>query len=522
MKGMGAAATVVSISILASRVLGFLRDVFLADLLGASEQTSVYFAAFVVPDTLFYLMAGGYLSITFIPIVARYLVSDDAIGANRAFAAIAKPLTIFMVAITVIAMITANQLVQWAFVDFADLMGAENALTPDQLPEVVRLMRLVLPAQVFFVLGSLLMAVQYAHRRFLIPALAPLIYNFGIIAGGLAWSILSEPDPFGFALGALVGSIIGNFGIQVWGARRAGLRWVTGTSVREPDVRTYFALALPLMLGQSVAVLDEQFVKLFGNLLETDSLSQLNFGRRLNMLPVGVIAQAAGVAAYPFLARLVAEQKMIEFHVALHRALRMTIFMAAGATAAVLATTQPAVQVALQRGQFDAADTMATAAALAILGWSIPLWAAHQIYGRAFYARMWMWTPVAIGTVWSVLGVTLVYPQLIKIYGQNGVPMASVVTMLGYTVTLAVAWYRANGVQGLDEVAATTVRSAISAAAAGCAAWWITGLIVGGSDSSGRAVFGLSAAAIVVAVIYCGVQKALGASEIQELRGVRS
>lgn len=522
MKGMGRAATVVSISVLLSRVLGFLRDVFLADLLGASEQTAVYFAAFVVPDTLFYLMAGGYLSITFIPIVARFLVGGDAEGANRAFSAVAKPVAVVMVALTLVAMAFADQLVRWAFVDFADLMGGTNNLTAEQLPEVARLMRLVLPAQIFFVLGSLLMAVQYAHKRFLIPALAPLIYNASIITGGLAWSAIAEPDPIGFALGALVGSFVGNFLIQIWGAVRTGLRWVRQTSLREPVVRQYFALALPLMLGQSIAVLDEQFVRLFGNLLDTDSLSQLNFARRLNMLPVGVIAQAAGVAAYPFLASLVAENKMDEFHATLHRALRATVFVAAAAAAAVAATTQPAVRVAFERGQFDMADTNATAAALAVLAWSIPLWGAHQIYSRAFYARTWMWTPVIIGTAWSIAGVALVYPQLIDAQGQLGVPLASTLTMLGYTVTLAIAWYRMNGPTGLRSLGLTTIRSALAGTVAGFAAWFATNAIVGESTGTVRSAAALVAATLIVGVSYLGMQRLLRASEFAELRRARS
>ena len=513
---MGRAATVVSVSVLLSRALGFLRDVFLADLLGASEQTAVYFAAFVVPDTLFYLMAGGYLSITFIPIMSRFITDGDPAGANRAFSAVAKPLAIVMVALTAIAMASADQLVQWAFVDFADLMGATNQLSADQLPEVAKLMRLVLPAQVFFVLGSLLMAVQYTHKRFLIPALAPLIYNASIIAGGLIWNAVSGPDPMGFALGALIGSFVGNFGAQVWGARRAGLRWVSSTSIREPAVRQYFALALPLMLGQSIAVLDEQFVRLFGNLLETDSISQLNFARRLNMLPVGVIAQAAGVAAYPFLATLVAEGKMKEFHATLHRALKATLVVAGAATAAVLATTQPAVRVAFERGQFDVADTQATAAALAILGWSIPLWAAHQIYGRAFYARQWMWTPVMIGTAWSILGVSVVYPQLIDMYGQLGVPLASVLTMLGYTLTLAAAWYRANSFNEVPALIATLLRVAAAAGLAGGAAWWVAEAI--GTGGWWRSAAALMCAAAAVAVVYLGSLKLTRSEDLGSLR----
>jgi putative peptidoglycan lipid II flippase len=336
---IGKAALVVSAGILLSRVLGMLRNVALAGLLGNTAEGDAFQAAFLIPDVLFYLMAGGYLTVTFIPILTRHLVRGDEEEGNRAFAAVFRPVAIGMVLLTVLAMIFAESLTDLVYPRFDAL----------QAGEVTQLTRIVLPAQIFFVLGSLWMAVQYAHQRFAIPAVAPVIYNLGIIAGGaISWAT-GTASAAGFAWGAVGGAFAGNFALQWYGARRVGLRWIRAVPFRHPALPEYLGLALPLMLGQSIAVLDEQFVRLFGQLTEEGGISALTYARRLNMLPVGVIAQAAGVAAYPFLARLVEEGKLREMAAAVTRTIRYTVFISAPVVGAILAVSLPAVRVVYER-----------------------------------------------------------------------------------------------------------------------------------------------------------------------------
>ena len=183
---MGRAALVVSVGILLSRLLGYVRDAVMAGVLGAGTDADIYVAAFLVPDILFYLMAGGYLSITFIPILSRHIANHDEAGQWESFASIAKPITMGMIAITAVAMLFANQLVDFVYVSLPAWLDSDAtvAFGPADLAEVTHLTRIVLPAQVFFMLGSLLAAVQYARQRFILPSLAPLVYNVSIIAGG--------------------------------------------------------------------------------------------------------------------------------------------------------------------------------------------------------------------------------------------------------------------------------------------------------------------------------------------------
>ena len=255
---MGIAAIIVSGGVLLSRILGQVRDVIFAAMLGADATTDQYVAAFALPDFLNYLLAGGFLAITFIPIFSKHLANDDEEGGWEALTAILRPIAIVIVALVAIGWIVAPVVLEALFPDF----------TAAELEVTIRYTRIVLPAQIFFVLGGLFTAVQYSKDVFTIPSLAPIVYNLGIIAGGVSFALVTgEPDPEGFIWGALGGAFVGNFALQWWGARRVGLRLVGGANFRHPALREYLLIALPLMIGQSIVVLDETFMRVFGNLV---------------------------------------------------------------------------------------------------------------------------------------------------------------------------------------------------------------------------------------------------------------
>jgi putative peptidoglycan lipid II flippase len=346
---------------------------------------------------------------------------------------------------------------------------------------------------------------------------APVVYNMGIIAGGLISWATGSASAEGFAWGAVGGAFAGNFVLQWYGARRAGLRWARRVPLRHPALREYLVLAVPLMLGQSIAVLDEQFVRLFGQLTEEGGISALTYARRLNMLPVGVIAQTAGVAAYPFLARLAEEGKLREMASTVARTIRYTIFISAPAVAAILALSQPSVRVVYERGRFGPQDTVLTATALVLYGFSIPAWGAHQIYARAFYARRRMWTPVIIGTA-GTAGAVGVYWWLSR-HDEAGFALASTLVMVIYTVALAVAWHARAGREGVKGILSSLARSAAAAAVAAPIGWLVVTWISGGElpgfwGSLGLVIVGTA----VVIVAYAAVARMLGSPELTELR----
>lgn len=471
---MGAAAAVVSASVLLSRLLGLGREALLASLIGVNQEGDLYRQAFLIPDLLNYFLAGAYLTITLIPILSRHVEAEDPSGANHAFSSVFRFVAIAIVVGTAAMWLFAGPIVDLIYPDAAD---------HDRL---VSLTRLALPAQVFLVLGALLIAVQYTHRRFVLPALAPLIYNSGIIVGGLVGAAAGNASPESFLWGAVVGSAVGNFGLQWFGARATGTRLVRvpkgGSSVKE-----YLLLALPLMLGQSIAVLDEQFVRFFAQVQE-GATSALSFARQLNMVPVGVIAQAAGVAAFPFLARLWAkgdEEGLVE---TTSRASRNTIFVAAAATAGLIVLAQPLVRLLYQYGEFGAEDTALVATLLTIYAFSIPAWGLQAILSRHFYAKRRMWTPVLIGTMGTLIAIPvwlLLYDRL----GVEGFALASVLVISTYSLALLVAWGFDSGWSPVKRLVPSLLRGLVAAVVAAAAALPLTNALLGdGAVSAGRAL----------------------------------
>jgi putative peptidoglycan lipid II flippase len=502
---MGTAAAVVSGSVLLSRLLGLGREALLAGLFGTTTDGDLYRWAFTLPDFLNYLLAGAFLTITLIPILSRHVEKGDAKAADQAFTSVFRFVAVAILVLTALMWLFADQLVNVAF----PRVVAEH----DRL---VAMTRLVLPAQVFFVVGALLMAVQYTHKRFVIPALAPIVYNMSIIGGGLIGAALSEATPEAFLWGALVGSAIGNFGIQLFGAKRSGT-WFTPAK-GESSVREYLVLALPLMLAQSIAVLDEQFVRFFGQ-VEEGATSALTLARQLNMVPVGVIAQAAGVAAFPFLAGLAARGDTKQLVETTGRAARNTLFIATAASAALIVVAGPLVRVLYQYGAFSSQDSELVSRLLMIYAFSIPAWGLQAILSRHFYAKRKMWTPVIIGTAFTLVAI----PAWLYGYdtqGVEGFALASSLVVTAYAVGLLLAWGVDSGWDAVRGTLPTIGRGVLAAGAAVAVAYPLVQGVFGdsqdltlGSGLAAGAVGGLTALAVFV-----GAALLLKAPELNELK----
>lgn len=477
---IGRAALVVSIGVLLSRVLGYARTLILAGLLGVDTDTGLYATAFTIPDILFFLMAGGYLSITLVPLLAGHVESGDRRAAGLVFTSVFRVVVGIMIAVTTVLVLAARPVTT---VVFPEITGVD-------LDRLVSMMRVTFASQVFFLAGTLFMAAQYAHRRFLVPTLAPLVYNLGIIGGGLVGAWMGDPTPEAFIWGGFVGAGIGNFAIQMWGAHRSGVWFTRGAPLLGPPVAEYFALAFPLMIGQSAVALDESWPRLFGQFVGQEAVAELYYARTLNMLPVGVIAQAAGVAAYPFLAGLVATGNLAEFRATVVRSVRAAVAVGGAAAGVVIAAAVPLVATAFEYGRFDARDSEAVGGLLRLYAVTIPFWAAHQVYTRAFYAQRRMWTPVVIGSTVTALLVPLLYVGVTS-FGAAGVAMGSTIGLVLYTIAIAVAWHRAQPGAGGGKVLATVARVAAASCAAGVVAW----AVVSAATGLPAAVITLAAAA---------------------------
>ena len=257
---VGVAAMVWSAAILASRVVGLVRDAVLGRTLGVSGEADVYSAAFMVPDFVNYLLAGGLLSLTFIPIFGRHLRAGDERRGWDSFSDIANFLILLALPMTLLI----GFAMPWLAPNIAGGFDAAKQA------ELVRLTRIILPAQVFLMLGAMLSGTLQARDRHAVAAFSPATYTVGIVLVGAAFYARLGAEAF--AWGVLAGAALGAFAIPLGVCMRGGMTWRPRLDFRNPDLKKYVVLALPVMLGQSIVALDSVLWKWQGTHLAEGSV----------------------------------------------------------------------------------------------------------------------------------------------------------------------------------------------------------------------------------------------------------
>ena len=445
---MGAAALIMAFSVLVSRFMGLFRDKIISWQFGAGGEADIYFAAFVVPDFLNYLLAGGYVSITLIPLLSRRFEENEE-DAWRFFG------TVFCWATLAIGLLTAFA---WAAAPVLAPLVAPG-FDAAQCARLSEFLRIVLPAQVFFLPGACLSAILYIRHQFFVPALMPLIYNGGILlfGVGLPWLGLAHGME-GFCWGVLAGASVGAFLLPLATVRAGGFRFLPGLA--HPLMKKFLLMALPLMIGQSVVVLDEQFVRIFGSMAGDGAVSLLNYARRIMMVPVGVVAQAAGVASFPFLAALAAKGDMEHFRDTLNRTMKNSMMIAVPVAAWMITASGPVLGFIFEGGSFASSHTSGAAPLLQIMLLAVPFWLLQQVTGRAFYAMQDTVTPAVVGTAATLLAVPG-YVLLIPLMGAKGVALVTTLSIALYAVALLFIACRRWAKGAFDGVWITAWRSVL-------------------------------------------------------------
>jgi putative peptidoglycan lipid II flippase len=285
------------------------------------------------------------------------------------------------------------------------------------------------------------MAVQFARERFAVPALAPLLYNGGIIAGGLL--LIQRPGMEGFAWGVLAGAFVGNFLLQYRGAKRVGLRLRFSLDLRHPALRTYIRLTLPLMVGLTMMFSTEFFFKFFGSYLPHGGISALNYGLRLMLALVAFFGQAVGVASFPFLARMAAENRLKDLSRLLDDTLRY-LSLVIPFSVLLIVLRNEMVSILFQRGRFDADAVELTARVLPFLLVGSFAFAAQTLVARGYYAVRDTFFPALYGTL-AVLASLPVYLAGLRYLGIEGVALAVSLSAVLQVTVLYALWNRRVG-----------------------------------------------------------------------------
>ena len=382
--------SIISIAYLSSRLLGFLREILLAKWTGVSSASDTLDLAFIIPDFLFYLSAGGYLAITLIPILSD-LKKKNSESLNDYFLSLLFGLSIIFIFISTVFFLFKNEI--------GLILNVQN------LNLFSKLFSPIVFSQAFFFIGAILMSYQYFHNDFKYPALAPVIYNFSIILFGWLNSSTPESTVYGFAIGGFIGSVIGHFFIQLIGVKKSGLN-LKFVRPKIKYIKEYLTVSLPLILGQSIAVMDEQLFRIFGSFLGAGTVASFRYARRIVLLPVGIVAQAVGVASYPTLSRLFVDKKFDELKKIIRTQLSSLFLFNAVMALILLINSQEIISIVYERGRFSNADVIRVSSIMKIVALGVVPWSINQIVNRSYYVQKRYWFPVGVGTL-GTLATTL-------------------------------------------------------------------------------------------------------------------
>src|SRR5215467_1000042 len=432
-------ATILLITtIMLSRVVGFLREMYIAWAFGATTVTDAYNAGFTIPDWVNYLAAGGTASITFIAIYTRFLAQKREEEAQKTFSVVITIMSIVLGIGITLAAIFAPQLNRWMFGQFR----------PDELRLCVHICRILLPAQLFFYVGGVASAVLQTRRRFLIPAIGPLFYSGGIILGGLLFS--RHLGISALAYGGVAGCFLGIFLLNMIGAARSRVHYRISFEIDNPAFREWIRLSIPLMFGVSLVTADEWIQRHFAAGSAGD-ITRLTYARRLFQVPIAVLGQAVSQASLPFFARLFGEKRMSEFSNTVNASVDRVFSVALLVSSFMVAAALPLIDLVYRRGRLHFDDSQATALYFSWFALSLAFWAAQGLYARAFYAAGNTLTPMIASSIITLASLP-VYAVLFHSFSIVGLVAASDLGILVNCLTMALLlhWRRLVPAAGLN------------------------------------------------------------------------
>ena len=391
------ASIVLAVTFTLSAILGFLRSRFLYQQFYAccAMELDAYNAAFRLPDLIFKLLVTGALSASFIPVFSSYLHKTPKKAYQIASTVINLLLIVFLIA-AVLVFIFARP--------FSELIAA--GFTPDQLDLMVSLTRVLLLAQIFFLISNFFTAILQVHQIFIIPALSPIVYNFFIIL-----SIFTLTPTFGI-YGVTYGAVVGAFfhlAIQIPVLAKVGFKYSVFLNTKLAGVREVIRLMLPRSLSLGLSEIENTVTLFFASTLAAGSLSLFNLALQLMYLPSRIFGTTVGQASLPILSKNVAKNQLQTFRTTVARTILQSLFIALPITTLILIQRVAIVRIAFGAREFPWAATLLTAKTLAFLTPAIACQAVIQILIRSFYALHNTKTPLKISAVSLVTNLVSAY-----------------------------------------------------------------------------------------------------------------
>ena len=446
------------------KVLGFARQALIARMFGLSPELDAFNAANNLPDLIFALISGGALAVAFIPVLSEYLEQHGRPAAWDLFSRVANLVFLVTAGLSILVALFADQLVRWR-------LGIAPGFTLEQQELVASLMRLNLLATLLFSLGGLVIAGLQANQHFLLPAIAPSMYDIGMLFGvlilapeqGYHLGPITLPSfglgVYGLVYGVILGAALFVL-VQIPGLFRYQFRWSPHIDLRHPGVQQVLALLGPRVV--TVLFIQLTFIAQdnIASRLLTGSVSALVYGWLFMQVPETIIGTALGTVLLPTLSEQIVRGEVEAFRLSLNRVLRVILALTIPIAVLIAIGITPVVRIL----GFDATGTAmvvwtARAYLLGLMGHSL-----LEVSARAFYAQQNARTPLIAAALTTAAFIILA----IVLGSRLGAPGIGLSNALAFTGEAILLWVLLNRrYSGILQIGSTLTRALLAGACGG-------------------------------------------------------
>jgi putative peptidoglycan lipid II flippase len=395
----------------AAKALSLAQTFIIANVFGVGREWDAYVTANRIPEQIFNLIAGGALGTAFLPIFTGLLTTSTRERAWRLASHVINSVFAVTFMLSVISFVAAPFIVETLVAP-----GFDAA----QVAETAALMRILLVSTLIFSISGVVMGILQSHQHFALPALAPILYDVGLLVGVAL--LFPRFGVVGIALGAVFGAAL-HLGIQVPGLVRVRAQWRPALGWDDPMLRRVVVLMLPRILDIGLFSLSAILITNIASRYE-GAISALDWGWRLMQIPQTLIGTAMGTVIFPTLAALSAAGDVDGKRTAMSGALRFILAATLPAAVGLVLVGGPIVSL-LERGAFDAASTVLVTSALTAFAFGIVTHSLVEVLARSFFADKDTWTPLAIALVGAFVNVGSALVFTGAAFGSTGADAAA-------------------------------------------------------------------------------------------------
>jgi putative peptidoglycan lipid II flippase len=490
---------------MASRILGFARDMLIAARLGAGPLADAFFVALRLPNLFRQLFGEGAFNAAFVPAFAGAYAVEGPARAGALANGLAALMTLVLSGLVLLGLLFMPQLL-WLLAP--GFHGGDS-----RLELAVELTRITFPYLLFICLAALVSGVLNGMDRFAVPAAAPVLFNLALMGALLGLTPFVATPAHALAFGVAAAGVL-QLALLLAAARLAGMPIrPIGRPRLTPEVLAVLRRMGPGLVGAGVTQINLAIGIIIASLLPAGAVSYLYYADRVAQLPLGVIGAAIGTALLPLLARHVRGARPLSAHRAQNRAIELSLAFALPAAAAMIVLADPIVATLFQRGAFGAEATAATAAALAAYAAGLPGFVLVKALAPGFFARGDTATPVKVAALVVALNLALNL-GLTPALGHVGIALATSLSAAVNALGLAILLARRGQLRLDRRLRRAAPRLALAALA-------MAGILLAGAawfPDSGPLARALSLAVLVGLGLasYFGLAQATGALELRE------